>query len=104
MSQCMATTMDNPYNPFTHWDEWLAYDLIHQYSTCQLVAAFDESSILMDEDEYEYEVEQAINRLLDFDPFGIHIKVRENNADDVIKASNEFFNQSQLANIQSNSE
>ena len=95
MAQCMATTMDNPYNPFTHWDEWLAYDLIHQYTTCQLVAYFDQSSSLMDEEDYEYEVEQAIDKLLELDPFGIHIKVREHNADQIIKAANEVYKEEQ---------
>ena len=26
MAQVMLSTVDNPYNPFTNWDEWYAFD------------------------------------------------------------------------------
>lgn len=93
MAAYMATTMDNPYNPFTHFDEWRAYDVLHHYNTCELVAYFDESSSFMEDEDYEFEVNQAINKLLDFDPFGIHIKVKEETADRIIKVCNEVFNE-----------
>ena len=27
MADVMLTTIDNPYNPFTEWNEWLQFDL-----------------------------------------------------------------------------
>ena len=35
--ETMVTTIDNPWNPFTNWDEWYAYDEWHGYHTCSLV-------------------------------------------------------------------
>ena len=34
----MLSTVDNPYDPRTSWDEWFAYDTTHGYHTCGLVA------------------------------------------------------------------
>ena len=30
---CMITTIDNPYNPFTNFDEWYEYDESKGYCT-----------------------------------------------------------------------
>ena len=32
--QFAITTSDNPWSPFTHFDEWFAYDYKHGYYTC----------------------------------------------------------------------
>lgn len=29
----MLTTVDNPWNPFTHFREWYVYDIMHGYHT-----------------------------------------------------------------------
>ena len=29
------TTEDNPFDPFTEWNEWYFYDLSKGYSTCE---------------------------------------------------------------------
>ena len=34
----MLTTYDNPYNPFTQWDEWYKYDTDNDYNTPELLA------------------------------------------------------------------
>ena len=91
MAQCMATTIDNPYNPFTHFDEWLAYDMHNHYNTCGLVAYFSEASRFMDDEDYEYETNQAINRLLELNPYGLHIKVYDFDAEKLIALANKVF-------------
>lgn len=75
MAKCLATTMDNPNNPFTEFRKWLACDIEHGYNTNAFVAAFSDASDLMLEEDYEYEHEQAINRLLELNLTGIHYKV-----------------------------
>lgn len=45
--QCMLTTVDNPFDPFTQWDEWLRYDRDQGYYTNEYlarVAATDEAN------------------------------------------------------------
>lgn len=32
------TTVDNPWNPFTHWDEWRQFDIFKGYNTCERLA------------------------------------------------------------------
>ena len=32
------TTVDNPYDPFTHWEQWLLFDVNSGYNTCGRLA------------------------------------------------------------------
>ena len=95
MAQCMATTIDNPYNPFTHFDEWLVYDQTKGYNTCQLVAYFNDASRFMEDEDYEYETNEAINQLLDLNPFGLHIKVYDYDADKIIELANKAYKENE---------
>ena len=54
------TTLDNPYNPFTQWDEWLNYDLQH-YNSWGLIAREAKVSDSMTDLEYSLEIERAID-------------------------------------------
>ena len=38
MNDTFLTTTDNPYNPFTQFDQWYTYDCDKGYMTCSLVA------------------------------------------------------------------
>jgi hypothetical protein len=40
----MLTTVDNPYNPFTHFNEWYAFDIAKGYHTCSYLARISETS------------------------------------------------------------
>ena len=57
----MLSTVDNPYDPRTSWDEWFAFDTSHGYGTCGLVAR------LCSEELEIQEIENAIDRILKFD-------------------------------------
>lgn len=37
MKVVMLTTVDNPFDPFTQWDDWKAWDESKGYFTCQLL-------------------------------------------------------------------
>ena len=93
MAQCMATTIDNPNNPFTNYREWLAYDIRNGHRTGELVAYFNEASRFMDDDEYEYETNLAIDRLLELNPTGLYMKLYEKDADKYIAIANKVFKQ-----------
>lgn len=88
---CYATTLDNMYNPFTEYDKWKAFDIEHKYYTNELLAIFSKHSINMEEDEFDACINDAVNMLLFMNPFGIHYKVYEEDADIVIPLANEAF-------------
>ena len=39
MEEVRITTVDNPFNPFTEWDEWFNFDLQKGYRTCEQLAS-----------------------------------------------------------------
>lgn len=91
MAQCLPTTMDNPNNPFTHPDEWYEFDKEKGYMTREWLASLANTSSHLDEDEYNEEVSDAIDRLLVLNPFGIHFKVYDYEADTLIPLANKAF-------------
>ena len=84
----MVTTMDNPWNPFTHFREWYSYDEFCGYHTCALLAAFSCTSSDLDQDDYDAFAEMAINDLVEFNPYGLHFKLYEYEAETVIPLAN----------------
>jgi hypothetical protein len=58
------TTADNPYNPFTEWDQWYVYDLQHGYGTCERLASINITSDELSDAENFESTEQAIDVLL----------------------------------------
>lgn len=55
------TTTDNPFDPFTQWDEWYAFDTQAGHHTCGLLARFTDSS----DDLSDAEESDAIDAALD---------------------------------------
>ena len=63
----MLSTVDNPYDPRTAWDEWFNYDTTHGYNTCGLVARLCSSSDSLTEELESEEIENSIDRILHLD-------------------------------------
>lgn len=63
----MLSTVDNPYDPRTSWDEWFAFDTAHGYGTCGLVARLCTTSSSLTEELESQEIEDAIDRILNLD-------------------------------------
>lgn len=71
----MLTTTDNPYNPYTQYDEWLALDRQLGYNTCEYLARICENvSYNLDQEEQEEIVRDAMNQIIAMDPFEIYTK------------------------------
>ena len=94
MSQCMLTTIDNEFNPFTQYDTWLAFDSAHGYNTPGVLAYFAIVSSDMDEDEYNEAVSDAIDDVLSTLPFGLYMKVYDYEADVLIPLANKAYQES----------
>lgn len=63
----MLSTVDNPYDPRTSWDEWFAFDTTRGYNTCGLVARLCTTSDSLSEELEIEEIENAIDRILNLD-------------------------------------
>lgn len=70
--QMILTTTDNPWNPFTNWDEWYAYDedKAHPYCTSGLVALYSSVDANESDMEQDDDTVRAIARVLELFPLG----------------------------------
>ena len=73
--KCMLTTVDNPFDPFTNWDEWYAYDEAKGYCTSGLLARITKTSNELSEKEQNEDVEEAIDEIIELFPDGMYKKL-----------------------------
>ena len=73
--QVLLTTIDNPYNPFTQWDEWYSFDESHGYCTSGYLARIASTSKELSDDDNDEIINDAIDEIVKLNPLGIHIKV-----------------------------
>lgn len=74
----MLTTVDNPYDPFTEWDNWYAYDEQTGYHTTGLMARMALTSNELTDEENEIEINHAVETIFDLFP-GLYKKVKRSN-------------------------
>ena len=72
------TTIDNPYNPFTDFDGWFRFDMDHGYGTCSYLARLVFVSPALSDEENTVITNQAIDDIINADPFGLYKKVKQN--------------------------
>ena len=71
----MLTTKDNPYDPFTNFDQWFLYDVEKGYNTCGYLGRIARTSSEFSDEENENEIERAIDEIIQYDFMGIYEKV-----------------------------
>lgn len=74
----MLSTSDNPFNPFTDWDEWYAYDESKGYHSSALLARIANTSDELSEPDQLLAIEQAIDDVIAINDIGLYIKVAQN--------------------------
>lgn len=72
---CMLTTVDNPYNPFTQFEKWMLFDVEKGYNSSGLLGRIARTSNEQSEDEYNQEVEAAIDEIIKYDFTNMRKKV-----------------------------
>ena len=77
MTVHMLTTIDNPYNPWTHYDEWFAWDAQAGYHTPGYLARIVRSSDELSDEDQSLAIEQAIDEIIDENVLGIYKRVAE---------------------------
>lgn len=71
----MLTTSDNPFDPFTQFDEWFAFDEQKGYHTCAYLARIAHTSQGLSTVENNQEIDRAIDEILKYNLLGIYKKV-----------------------------
>lgn len=75
MNDIMLTTIDNPFDPFTQWDEWKRFDEDMQYYTCEYLARIAKTSDDLSDADNESAIEDAINEIVSLNILGVYRKV-----------------------------
>ena len=81
MEQFWLTTIDNPFNYFTHPDEWHQFDDEKRYNTCGYIAREAERlgySSEMSETRKTETINQAVDNLYSSNLLGIYRKITKN--------------------------
>lgn len=76
MEEYMLTTSDNPYDPFTQFDEWYEFDRSNGYYTCEYLARIAQTSNELSDEDENVEIQNAIDEIIKENVLGIYKKVK----------------------------
>lgn len=82
MAAVFLTTLDNPYDYFTQFDEWYAFDIEKGYNTCNYLARIALTSTEMSDRDYEKAVEDAVDEIVRLNITGNYKKIVDKNSKD----------------------
>lgn len=69
------STIDNPFDPHTQWQEWKRFDEDKGYYTSQYLARVAITSDELSDKDYISSMEMAIDSICQLDPLGLYKKV-----------------------------
>jgi hypothetical protein len=75
VAQHMLTTIDNPHNPFTHFDEWYAYDEAAGHHTSSFLGRIVITSPELSDADQDAAIEAAIDEIVKINTSGMYRKV-----------------------------
>ena len=82
MKRALLTTIDNPFNPFTQFEDWYRFDEDHGYHTTSYLARIAKTSTEMSEEDYANQVSLAVDEILSLNILGIYRRVVEDETPD----------------------
>jgi hypothetical protein len=77
-TEYMLTTVDNPFDPFTRFDEWLEYDSSMGYNTPAFLDRIANVSNDMSEPDQALAIQEAIDEIVYENVLGMWRKVSRN--------------------------
>lgn len=80
-TESMLTTVDNPYDPFTEFNEWLSFDTRKGYHTLALLARVTNTSEDLSEYDQNLAIDEAIDEIIFYNVSGMHKKVTRDTSD-----------------------
>lgn len=75
MTDYRVTTIDNPFSPFSQFDDWYRFDEQHGYCTSGYIARIAVLSDDMPETMWNEEFDRAVDEICDLNVLGIYKKV-----------------------------
>lgn len=75
MADHMLTTVDNPFSPFTQFDDWYAFDTSSGYNTLALLGRIAHSSPDLSEADQSLAIELAIEEIIRENVSGMHTRI-----------------------------
>ena len=73
----MLTTVDNPFNPITQFDDWYEYDESKGYCTSGYVARIAKTSDDLSKNDQDLAIQEAIDEIISMNPDGFYKKVTD---------------------------
>lgn len=64
--EVLLTTTDNPFDPFEQFEDWINYDIVNGYYTCQKIDRLSIVSDSLSEGENLESIDDAMNELIKF--------------------------------------
>lgn len=77
------TTSDNPWNPFTHYDEWDNFDQARGYNTAALLARVANTSDELSDADQLIAMDEAMTEILWMNDNGLYMRIK---VDDIVAA------------------
>jgi len=71
----MLTTIDNPFDPFTQFADWQAWDEAQGYYTCSYLARIARTSDDLSDADQALAIEQAIDEIVKLNVLGLYKKI-----------------------------
>ena len=84
----MLTTVDNPYNPFDQFTQWLLFDKEKGYNTCEYLARIVNLSDDLSEKESNEAIERAMDEVIKCDPLNMYKKVTSKSVETAQESTN----------------
>lgn len=78
MAKYALTTIDNPFDPFTQFSQWFAFDTDKGYNSCSYLDRVARTSDQLSETENSEEIERAIDEIIKYDFRNIYKKIKMN--------------------------
>jgi hypothetical protein len=79
-TEYMLTTVDNPFNPFTRFDEWYEYDMRLGYNTLAFLGRIVRVSPDLSEPDQALAIQNAIDEIVSENVSGMWRKVSRESA------------------------
>jgi hypothetical protein len=81
----MLTTVDNPFDPFTEFDEWLEYDIRSGYNTLSMLDRVARVPSDLPEPDQDSVIQQAIDEIATENVSGMWRKVTKDSIKDFLR-------------------